>query len=251
MFGELIPCGGGEAVPLLRTKLLIGRQSHCDVTLPFPSVSSRHCELELKDGYWFVRDLESTNGIRVEEQRCTSDWLLPGEEISIANYRYAICYSPPPDRPPPKQTRAELQASASLEDSANSSDDQTSIASRVEWSTNLSLGELVPVGGGAPIVLLKPKLVLGRHSSCDVPIPDATVSATHCELSFISGFWHVQDLGSRNGTRVDGQRCESQWLLPGNVLALAKCRYLLNYTPTCDEPPPETGGTPLPHHLSQ
>jgi pSer/pThr/pTyr-binding forkhead associated (FHA) protein len=241
VFGELIPCGGGEAIPLLRTKLVFGRQSHCDVTLPFPSVSSRHCELELKDGYWFVRDLESTNGTRVQEKRCTSDWLMPGDEISIANYRYTICYSPPPDLPPPKESSAELHAARSLDDSAALSDDQTSIASRVEWSTNLSLGELVPVGGGAPIMLLKANLVLGRHDSCDVPIPNPTVSATHCELSFIGGYWRVRDLGSRNGTRVDGQLCESEWLMPGNVLGLAKARYLLNYTATSDEPPPEQG----------
>ena len=151
---------------------------------------------------------------------------------------FAVCYSPPPDQPPPKQPKAELSACASLDDSANLSDDQTSIVSRVEWSTNLSLGELVPVGGGAPIILLKPSLVLGRHGNCDIPIPDATVSgdALRAELRQ----WLLACARSRQPqlehVSTDNSASHSG-SCPANVLALAKCRYLLNYTPTGDSPP--------------
>src|SRR5439155_17701283 len=62
MLGKLAPCGGGPPIPLLKPKLLVGRQRFCDIPLNFPNVSSRHCELELIDGYWFVRDLGSSNG---------------------------------------------------------------------------------------------------------------------------------------------------------------------------------------------
>ncbi|MGH7128232.1 MAG: FHA domain-containing protein, partial [Planctomycetaceae bacterium] len=69
MYGELIPCGGGDAIPLLKTELLIGRRSRCDVTLVFPNVSSHHCRLDLINGYWHVRDLNSRNGIKVNGER--------------------------------------------------------------------------------------------------------------------------------------------------------------------------------------
>src|SRR5262249_24937469 len=57
MLGQLMPCGGGPTIPLLKPKLVTGRDDVCDVTLRSLLVSARHCELALRDGYWFVRDL--------------------------------------------------------------------------------------------------------------------------------------------------------------------------------------------------
>ena len=99
MLGKLAPCGGGPPLPLLKPNLLVGRQRNCDLALPFPSVSARHCELELRDGYWFVRDLGSTNGIRINDTPCTAGWLLPNDVLGIARHRYAVVYAPPAGRP--------------------------------------------------------------------------------------------------------------------------------------------------------
>lgn len=250
MFGELIPCGGGDTIPLLRPKLTVGRKSVCDVTLPFPNVSALHCELELRDGYWHVRDLGSTNGIRVDHQPCESDWLLPSDELSVANRRYIIRYSPPPDRPPPKQQNPQPMFAGSLADRAGlSNGGSDSTKDRIEWTANAALGELIPVGGGAPFALQKPKLTVGRHGICDIALPYPTVSAKHCELEFTSGYWRVRDLGSRNGTSVDGKKYESKWLVPGEILGFANYRYKLMYTPQADGPPPGEDAADVSHGL--
>ncbi|RMG36969.1 MAG: FHA domain-containing protein [Planctomycetota bacterium] len=102
MLGQLVPCGGGDPIPLLKPKLLVGRRSQCDIALRFPNVSSHHCELEFKDGYWFVRDLNSRNGIKVNGVRCDQKWLLPGDILSIARHKYEIQYTPQSDAPPPE-----------------------------------------------------------------------------------------------------------------------------------------------------
>ncbi len=65
------------------------------------------------------------------------------------------------------------------------------------------------------------------------------VSSKHCQLEFKSGFWHVRDLGSRNGIRVDGVFQLAKYLKPGEVLSIAKHRYEIAYTPLADEAPPE------------
>ncbi len=101
-FGRLIPCGGGDPIPLLQHKLLIGRRSSCDISISFPNVSSHHCELELIDGYWQVRDLHSRNGVKVNGERCEKKWLMPGDVLSVAKHRFEIAYeaigtAPPPD----------------------------------------------------------------------------------------------------------------------------------------------------------
>jgi hypothetical protein len=100
MFGELNPCGGGDPIPLQKQWLVVGRQPNCDITLRFPNVSSRHCELRLMNGYWHVRDLGSRNGIKVNGIRCDAHWLMPGDVISVSKHRYEVNYSPSGDAPP-------------------------------------------------------------------------------------------------------------------------------------------------------
>ena len=104
-------------------------------------------------------------------------------------------------------------------------------------------GELVPVGGGDPIPLLRKALLVGRSESCDVVLRFSNVSAQHCRLSMEEGYWLVDDVGSRNGTRVNGVRLERKRLLPGDVLALANHKYEVRYSPSqngaCGPPPPD------------
>ncbi|MCA8987335.1 MAG: FHA domain-containing protein [Planctomycetaceae bacterium] len=103
MFGELVPVGGGDNIPLLKTHLVIGRRPTCDICLPFPNVSSQHCELVLKNGYWHVQDLGSRNGIKINGERDESRFLLPGDELSVAKHVYQVSYEPTADAPPPME----------------------------------------------------------------------------------------------------------------------------------------------------
>lgn len=101
MLGELVPVGGGDPVPLLRTRLLVGRRSRCDICLDYPNISSQHCELELEAGYWQVRDLRSTNGVKVNGQPVEVQVLMPGDTLTIAKLDFEIVYQANPDAPPP------------------------------------------------------------------------------------------------------------------------------------------------------
>jgi Nif-specific regulatory protein len=68
-------------------------------------------------------------------------------------------------------------------------------------------------------------LVIGRASSNEIPVPDERASRKHAEVYFQSGEWWVRDLGSRNGTLVDGKRIEAPHLLAaGNQIVVASCR---------------------------
>jgi pSer/pThr/pTyr-binding forkhead associated (FHA) protein len=91
--GELVPLGGGDTIPLLRPVMTVGRRESCDVPLQFPNISGMHCELTFKDGYWSVRDLNSTNGTKVNGLRVQARPLKPGDEISIGKRRFTIQYT--------------------------------------------------------------------------------------------------------------------------------------------------------------
>ena len=91
--GELIPVGGGDAIPLVRQVLTVGRRASCDICLHFPNISGKHCELAFADGSWIISDLGSTNGIKVNGSRVTKKVLRPGDTISIAKRQFKIDYT--------------------------------------------------------------------------------------------------------------------------------------------------------------
>lgn len=94
-FGMLVPTGGGEDIPLKKERILIGRRDNCDVVLRFPNVSGQHCRLSLEGGYWFVKDLDSRNGTKVNGYRVVNRKRLdPGVILSIAKHQYEVKYDP-------------------------------------------------------------------------------------------------------------------------------------------------------------
>ncbi|MCY2965516.1 MAG: FHA domain-containing protein [Planctomycetota bacterium] len=101
MLGELVPVGGGDPIPLLRSQLMVGRREGCDISLQFSNISSRHCELSLINGYWLVKDLNSSNGTKVNGVRVKTTWILPGDEIMFAKHRFKIDYDVAPGTAPP------------------------------------------------------------------------------------------------------------------------------------------------------
>ena len=115
MLGELVPVGGGDPVPLLRPRLLVGRRSRCDICLDYPNISSQHCELELEAGYWQVRDLRSTNGVKVNGQPVEVQVLMPGDTLTIAKLDFEIVYQANPDAPPPPTEEEDLFSTSLLE----------------------------------------------------------------------------------------------------------------------------------------
>jgi adenylate cyclase len=94
--GELLPVGGGDPIPLIRPVLKVGRRESCDIPLKFPDISGIHCELIFREGYWYIRDLNSTNGVKVNGIRVQEKMLHPRDEISIGRKRrYTIQYEFP------------------------------------------------------------------------------------------------------------------------------------------------------------
>jgi pSer/pThr/pTyr-binding forkhead associated (FHA) protein len=94
MYGELIPVGGGDPIPLFKKSLLVGRRESCDIVLRFPNVSTHHCQLTVTGGYWYVRDLQSRNGTKVNGFRVSDKLVNPGDVLSIAKHKYEVQYSP-------------------------------------------------------------------------------------------------------------------------------------------------------------
>lgn len=97
MFGELVPIGGGDPIPLMKKRLRIGRREGCDIILNFGNVSGHHCLMEIDEGYWFIRDLRSRNGIKVDGKRIPQGVrkrLDPDSKVTIAKHEFELEYDP-------------------------------------------------------------------------------------------------------------------------------------------------------------
>lgn len=83
--------------------------------------------------------------------------------------------------------------------------------------------ELWPRAGRRHV--LRPVTTLGRDSSNDVALPDPTVSRRHALVKqHPDGTWVLLDLGSTQGTTLDGERIAESALRPGSEIALGRVR---------------------------
>jgi pSer/pThr/pTyr-binding forkhead associated (FHA) protein len=96
----------------------------------------------------------------------------------------------------------------------------------------IMLAQLIPSTGGAPITLKNPITLIGRSSKlCDLVVDHTSVSKMHCLLVKTDGLIYMRDLGSTNGTRVNGQRVVRGALLPGDKLAFSSISYKVHLGP--------------------
>lgn len=85
---------------------------------------------------------------------------------------------------------------------------------------------LTPLDGGPTIPITRDITVVGRQEGvCDLVIDRGSISKLHCLIVRTDGLLFVRDLGSTNGTKVNGQRISRGVLLPGDELAFASLRF--------------------------
>ena len=104
---RLVALDEGPDIPIDREMLIVGRHPQCDARLDSIRVSRRHCCMSQDSGDVVVRDLGSTNGIRINGQRVEKGRVRIGDELSIAHIRFRL-----DDGQGQEQTVAESYASS-------------------------------------------------------------------------------------------------------------------------------------------
>jgi two-component system response regulator GlrR len=185
-----------RAFELGASGLEVGSGPGCDVVIHDAAVAERHF-LVRRDGHRVVAiDLRDT-----AERRERA--LVPGEKVAIGSRHEIVRVPDAPTRP--RQGAIQTEP----------------IPLRADDEPRLSL--LIGRGGDARRVSIGGRpIVIGTGEACDVVLFDRAVSARHCRIEPGESGVLVRDLGSRNGTHVDGVRSWVARVGPGTRLRLGR-----------------------------
>lgn len=180
------------------TSLTIGRDARNDVVLKDASVSRNHARIEKSGAGYAVVDLDSGNGVKVKGKRVARMDLYPGCEMAIGVFTLVF---------------EEEAAGRLLVDQAGAA-------------------KLVLVGGGPQEVfpLSRGETVLGRSSTSHLVVDDPLASKAHCKILQQGALWALVDLGSQNGTLVNGKRVTECELKHGDQIRIGALTYYFSAT---------------------
>lgn len=95
---RLIDQAEGANIALDKPILLLGRHHECDIQLNSRKISRRHCCIAQVESFLVIRDLNSTNGIRINGEKQLEGRLKPGDELTVGNFTFKIHWEGHPEQ---------------------------------------------------------------------------------------------------------------------------------------------------------
>jgi pSer/pThr/pTyr-binding forkhead associated (FHA) protein len=247
--------------------LVIGRDASADVVVPGNEVSRRHAQIVATEQGFVLVDT-STNGTFVNGHRIEGSCVLQRADvirIGADEFRFyaeaapvaPVDAAPSPAAPPvpPPPAPAPLPPTPEPAVAGASTDAPTGAQHRL-FNTMFGVGGVpgkTPSGPVTPISVVDrpiasllvrsgslkgkrltvrtPVVNIGRAEYNDLVIPEPSVSASHAKLQRRDGIWVLSDLGSTNGTYVDGERVTDETPLgPGAAIRFGEVTTLFEST---------------------
>lgn len=253
----------GQRLALKRRIVTIGRDEQCDIWLDDDMASRHHAELSWNDGQVSLTDCESLNGVLLNKQPVRGTVLLTSyDTLQIGTQHFMFIMTEQKelfttqDDPLSRHTWRSTQdlqtavsqpvplvrnslesiqsilhssgpqalaadASSAYRDPTAQIDQATPLPQLSQPSALLQVvnGELV----GHKFLLERPVMSIGRDSACDMVINDASISRQHAQFLHQADGIYLQDLASRNGTRVnDAPLFNPHLLQSGDMISIGK-----------------------------
>ena len=184
--------------PIFKDRIVIGRGPEADLRVPdtLRFISGQHVEVLKRDGTFFVRDLNSTNGTLLNNQ------LLPPGQFHPLMHEAIIRFG----------------------------DDEFGISVGLTFINPTA--QAAPMNGflqaAPPTEIAKVKHVLiGRTPNCDLVLDHPEVSRRHALIRQIEDKFFIEDLDSSNGTLVNDQPVTHAELHEGDLIQI--CTFLLHF----------------------
>jgi len=184
----------------------IGRDPEADIVVDEPLVSWRHAVLRIADGRWLLEDTNSTNGTFAAGERVRRVEITDSCQVRLGH----------PDAGP--------VVSCSITEMPDRGASAQPLATAV-WSAQRLGGDRFP----SAIMPLPAKVLrIGRSADNGIVVADLNVSRRHAELRRLpGGEYEIADLGSHNGTFLNGQRITKATVTEADVIGIGPASFRL------------------------
>src|SRR3954465_11699977 len=249
--------GKTTVVPLIRAEITIGRKEGNTIRLTERNVSRRHAKLLKSNGTVFIEDLTSYNGIKVNGDRIAGRAPVnEGDRVQIGDYQLALkldkatgagasqaaavgATAPAMPSAAPASEMSEQKTTPFMKENGAAPASMLDMAPTVQPPIQPTV-QTAPISGqqeaparlvvvssnfaGQEFVLDKAAVVIGRTDENDVVINHRSISRHHAKVVREGGHYHIVDLQSANGVRVNGEEYGKVELRKGDHVDLGHVR---------------------------
>ncbi len=178
--------GKSWKVELMRETLILGRLPDNDIIIPSKYVSGKHARLERRSDGWWYTDLKSTNGTHLEGRQIREIRLQDGMKLQLGREKNKTVFitfhgSTEKEVPPPRPVGME-----------------TVLEKTTSTTGYVHLRGVTPTG--------QKRQIIGRGKEADIHLQSPVISREHASIQPGTSEWILTDLGSKNGTFLNGKR---------------------------------------------
>ncbi|TXH29058.1 MAG: FHA domain-containing protein, partial [Elusimicrobia bacterium] len=233
--------GKTTPVPIIRDEITIGRKEGNTIRLTERNVSRRHARIIRQNSALYVEDLQSYNGVKVNNERIQGKVPLgDGDVIVIGDYRLSIKQDKAEAKPPAAAAQAPQAAAASNAPTVANPALQASAAPTVQAANVPPPAAQAAKSPEKPARLIvvssnfarqefpleKAAMVIGRTDDNDIVLNHRSISRHHAKIVREGDHFHVVDLQSANGVRVNGEDYNKVELRKGDQIDLGHVRLI-------------------------
>jgi hypothetical protein len=189
----------------------IGSAVDAQVVLLQPGVASLHCEIHLQGDAATLNIPDASHPVTVNGRPASGTMALrPGDLIGIGPVQARVVAV--------EKVAATVQRAAAVDDSGATKVRMAVPRFVLRGVSGAAFGKTYPVPG---------PVVIGRQQDCDISVASEEISRRHAQVKPTADGLLVEDLGSANGTYINGKRVQTGLMRPGEELRLDTIRFLL------------------------
>ena len=183
--------GSRESIWLVEPRLRIGKHKDNNVILDQPFIEDFHAEIRLQNEQLFLLNLKPENIVGVNNKKVNKAVKIgEGDTIIIGKAKFKVITPSAEYIPVPEETEKVDESEWGLQATAS-------------WAEQ----SFYPV---------KDTVTIGRDESCDITVPVSHLSRRHAQLTVAGGYMVIKDLGSTNGTYLNGEKITQGRAKPGD-----------------------------------
>jgi hypothetical protein len=207
----LFPNGEHSQVLLSAGSNRIGSAFDAQVVLTQPGVAPLHCEIQVQGEHATLVVPDPANPVSVNGRPAQGTLgVRPGDLIGIGPVQARIVAV--------EKVVATVQRAVAVDDTSSTRVRIAVPRFVLRGVSGAAFGKTYPVPG---------PVTIGRQQDCDISVPSEEISRRHAMVKPTADGLMVEDLGSANGTFINGKRVQTGLMRPGEELRLDTIRFLL------------------------